>query len=92
MFYRLSNHVELIKPTPNSTNIQRDRNFAKMAFGDDIHDVGGIEQEVRFQKLYDTSNCGKMKTRKFKMGWRYFLKFKKIFLNIVSERFLYLSH
>jgi SNF2 family DNA or RNA helicase len=59
---QLCNHLELIKPSPNSTNPTRDRLFAEMAYGEDIDSVGGIDPEERFHKLKDTANCGKMKT------------------------------
>ena len=58
---QLCNHVELIKPTSTSTNVVRDRQFARMAFGDDLDLVGGVLPETRFTHLHDVRNCGKMK-------------------------------
>ena len=59
---QVCNHLELVKPNHKSTNIERDRAFAEMTFGDDIDTVGGVEPETKFLKLHDTQNCGKMAT------------------------------
>ena len=65
---QLCNHCELLKPSPNSVNYARDRIFAKLAFGDDLLTVGGLDPEVRFKNLSDPTHCGKMSTLKFLMN------------------------
>ena len=35
---------------------QRDRDFAELAFGDDIDAVGGLDPEVRFHRLSDPTH------------------------------------
>lgn len=61
---KLSNHMELLKVNPRDTPEMQEygANFAAVAFGEDIDEVGGVEQVSSFQEMRSigTKTCGKM--------------------------------
>ena len=74
---KCSNHLELLKPRlpthagsirdvgftlPEDLKYRSGVEFAKLAFGNDLDKIGGVEEDVRFERLSSTQNCGKMKT------------------------------
>lgn len=61
---KLSNHMELLKVNPHDSPEMQEygANFAAEAFGEDIDEVGGVEQVSSFQEMraIGTKTCGKM--------------------------------
>lgn len=61
---KLSNHMELLKVNPRDSPEMQDygADFAAEAFGEDIDEVGGVEQVSSFQEMRSigTKTCGKM--------------------------------
>ncbi|DAZ93887.1 TPA: hypothetical protein N0F65_004734 [Lagenidium giganteum] len=61
---KLSNHMELLKVNPRDPpELQESAAaFARVAFGDDLDTVGGVQQVTSFQEMraLGTQTCGKM--------------------------------
>ncbi|KAA0062035.1 hypothetical protein IC582_026126 [Cucumis melo] len=60
---QISNHLELIKPSPKDDpeKQRRDAEFASAVYGSDIDLVGGSAQNESFMALSDVRHCGKMR-------------------------------
>ena len=60
---QVSNHLELIKPSPKDDleKQRKDEVFAAAALGEDAALVGGVWQDESFLGLSDAQHCGKMR-------------------------------
>ncbi|GAB2242516.1 hypothetical protein Droror1_Dr00019291 [Drosera rotundifolia] len=60
---QISNHLELIKPSPkdDTEKQKKDAEFAAAVFGPDLDLVSGTAQNESFMGLSDVKHCGKMR-------------------------------